>query len=214
MDSGNKVITFIPPFEIFPTKLSHRPNPDRVITKAVGIASTAHHFKLLCKLTTCMFKSPLQSLAHMQYLPSRIQSLLGENMSCNILQKNNKFLTHGTLIPIEGINETTLDTNISVTINKNKENITVHELLLRTAWCTQVEKTKTPGKIIIITTKSQLPMACRWLDDNLPKLFSTYLPKTQLHPIPSCPTKQDRQNRNYGSSQLICGCPETKISTH
>jgi len=62
-------------------------------------------------------------------------------------------------VPINGINETTLDTCISVTINNNKEDITIHELLLHNSWCTQVEKTETTGKIIIVMTKGQLPTA-------------------------------------------------------
>jgi len=41
MDSGDEVMTFVPPFEVFPTKLSHGPNTNRVITEAVRIASAA-----------------------------------------------------------------------------------------------------------------------------------------------------------------------------
>jgi len=49
------------------------------------------------------------------------------------------------------------------------------------SWCTQVEKTETPGKIIVVTTKGQIQMAWCWLDDNIPKLFNMYLPKNPTY---------------------------------
>ncbi len=168
MDSSDEVITFVPPFEVFPTKLIHGPTTDRVTTDSVGIATAAHHYKLLSELTTRLFKNPPQLIAHAQFLPSGIHTIIGEPTYRNILQKNNEFLTQGASVPIEGIDETTLDTRISITINNNKENITVRELLLRNSWCTQVKHTETAGKIIIVTTKGQLSNARRWIDDKFP----------------------------------------------
>jgi len=43
MDSGDEVITFVPPFDVFPTKLIHGP----VTTDSVRITCTSHHYKLL-----------------------------------------------------------------------------------------------------------------------------------------------------------------------
>jgi len=82
-----------------------------------------------------------------------------------MITDNNKFLTSGASIPVEGINKAALDTTMMLTLgkNKNKEDITLRELLLRTSWCSQVEKTETPGKIIVVTTRNQLPNARRWL---------------------------------------------------
>jgi len=181
MDSGDEVVTFVPPFEVFPASLIHGPKDDRVKTDSVGIATASQHYKLLSELTTRLFKSPPRHIAHAQFLPSGIHLVLGEPTYRTILQKNNEFLTQGASIPIDGIDETTLDTTISVTINNNKEEITVRELLLRNSWCTQVERTETPGKIIIVTTKGQLTSARRWIDDKFPRLFSTYLPRNPTY---------------------------------
>jgi len=194
MDSGDEVVTFIPPFEIFPTKLIHGPSTDRVSTDSIGIASASHHYKLLCKLTTRLFKNPPRSIAHAQFLPSGIHTIIGELTYRNILQKNNEFLTQGASIPIDGINDTTLDTIISVTINNNKEDITIWELLLRNSWCTQVKQTETTRKIIIVTTKGQLSIARRWIDDKFPRLFSTYLPRNPTYKPykPTPPAQMDK----------------------
>jgi len=48
---------------------------------------------------------------------------------------------------------------------------------METEWCTQIEPTQTPGRILLITTKSNLDQGRQWLDDNLPPLFTIYLPK-------------------------------------
>jgi len=106
-----------------------------------------------------MFKTPPCHLAHVQYLPSGIQSILGEATYRNIIQKNNKFLMQGASIPIKGITGMTLEMSISVTININKEDISICDLLLHMSWCSQVEMTETPRKIIIVMTKSQLSAA-------------------------------------------------------
>jgi len=194
MDSGDEVVMFVPPFKVFPTKLINGPATNRVSTDSVGIATAACHYKLLCKLMTRLFNSLPRILAHIQFLPASIQFILGDATYQNILQKNNEFLMQGASIPIEGIDETTLETCVSVTINNNKEEITIRELLLRNSWCTQVERTETTGKVIIVTTKSQLSTARRWLDDKLPRLFSTYLPRNPTYKPyqPTPPTRTDK----------------------
>jgi len=59
---------------------------------------------------------------------------------------------------------------------------------MTTEWCTQIEPTQTPGQILLITTKSNLDQGRQWLDDNLPPLFTNYLPKkTKFTPDPDCP---------------------------
>jgi len=91
------------------------------------------------------------SLMHSSCHPEYTQSLanLPTTTSC---RKTMNFW-QGASIPIEGIDETTLNTCISIIINNNKEDITVWELLLCNSWCTQVEQMETPGKIIIVMTK-------------------------------------------------------------
>ncbi len=196
MDSGDDTQTFVPPFEVFPTRISTGLKNDKIYTDTVGIACASQHAKLLGELAARLFKSPPRYLSHMKFVPSGIHNIVGDATYRNMITDNNKFLTSGASIPLEGIDEAALDTTMSLTIgkNKNKEDITLRELLLRTAWCTQVEKTETAGKIIVVTTKGQLQTARRWLDDSIPKLFNTHLPKNPIYkPFQqTLPTRTDR----------------------
>jgi len=179
MDSGDDTQAFVPPFEVFPTRISTSNNKDRIYMDTIGITCATHHAKLLGELTTRLFKAPPRYLSQFKFIPSGIHTIVGEDTYRNMITDNNKFLTSGASIPVEGIDEATLDTTMTLTLgkSKNKEDITLRELFLRTSWCSQVEKTETPRKIIVVTTRNQLPNARRWLDDSLPKLFNTHLPK-------------------------------------
>jgi len=46
-------------------------------------------------------------------------------------------------------------------------------------WCVQIEPMQNPGRILLLTTKSQLDTGHEWLDDNLPILFTQHLPKNK-----------------------------------
>ncbi len=196
MDSGDDTQTFVPPFEVFSTKITAGTKTDKTYTETIGIACATHHSKLLGELAARLFKAPPRYLSHMKYIPSGIHTVVGDDTYRLMITDNNKFLTTGASIPIEGIDETTLDTMMTLTIGKSKtkEDITLRELLLRTSWCTQVEKTETPGKIIVVTTKGQIQIARRWLDDSIPKLFNTHLPKNpNFKPFQkTLPTRTDR----------------------
>jgi len=167
MDSGNNTQTFVPPFKVFPTRISIGLKNKRHYTDTIGIACATQHSKLLGELSARLFKSPPRYLSHMKFVPSGIHTIISKETYCNMITDNNKFLTAGASIPIEGFDEAALNTTMSLTIGKSKtkEDITLRELFLCTSWCTQVEKMETPGKIIVITTKGQLHTARRWLDD-------------------------------------------------
>ncbi len=196
MDSGDDTQTFVPPFEVFPTRISIGLKNERRYTDTIGIACAVQHSKLLGELAARLFKSPPRYLSHMKFVPSGIHTIVGEEMYRNMIMENNKSLTAGASIPIEGFDEAALDTTMSITIGKSKtkEDITLRELFLRTSWCTQVEKTETPGKIIVVTTKGQLNTARRWIDDSIPKLVNTHLPKNpDYKPFQqTMPTRTDR----------------------
>ncbi len=46
-----------------------------------------------------------------------------------------------------------------------------------TDWCVQIEPTQNPGRILLLTMKSQLEAGHEWLDDNLTTIFTQFLPK-------------------------------------
>jgi len=67
MDNGNDVTTFVPPFELFATKLGSSLADNRVSTIAIGIKARESHHNLLQELFSQLFTQPPSDLAHVQY---------------------------------------------------------------------------------------------------------------------------------------------------
>ncbi len=62
---------------------------------------------------------------------------------------------------------------------------------MATDWCIKIEPTQNPGRILLLTTRSQLDIGREWLDDNLPIIFTQYLPSNpqfQAYADPIIPT--------------------------
>jgi len=94
-----------------------------------------------------------------------------------LIQQNNVYLTSVATIAVAGIPDKALNLEIPVQQSGNWKTQTLWEILMETEWCTQIDPTQTPGRILLITTKSNLDQGRQWLDDNLPPLFTIYLPK-------------------------------------
>jgi len=48
-------------------------------------------------------------------------------------------------------------------------------MILKQLWCLNVERTTTPNKVLVITTKGQLAAACKWIDHSLPALYNQHI---------------------------------------
>jgi len=85
-------------------------------------------------------------------------------------------------ILVYGFNNSTLNyTILPMKIDQNKgEQWTIHNILMDTEWCVQY-KWQNPGHILMLTTKTNLEAGWEWLDDNLPTIFTKYLPKNQCY---------------------------------
>jgi len=91
---------------------------------------------------------------------------------------NNKYHMAIASIPVLGINDHTLNYTVPVKTDQGTtEPCTIWEIIMETEWCLQIELTQIPGRILLLTTKGNLDVDREWLDDNLPMLFTTYLPK-------------------------------------
>jgi len=72
----------------------------------------------------------------------------------------------------------------------------IKDVLLQNDWCVNIEPTKTNRKIFVLTTKSNLDIACQWLDENLLIIFTHHLPKNHTftpdpdNPIAKCTDQQ------------------------
>jgi len=99
-----------------------------------------------------------------------------------MLSENNKYLTALATIPIEGIDDETLDLTVTPPNAKHpNEQVSIRNILLSNPWCIQVEPTQTPGKILLVTMKGQITKARRWLDENLNPLFTIFLARNPAY---------------------------------
>jgi len=87
MDSGNKMITYVPPFKLFPSHPGIGSGKTRIVTDGIRIHSMPQHSSLFSKLLAHLFKEVPTSLSHMQFLPNGMPSIVGNVMFHQILEK-------------------------------------------------------------------------------------------------------------------------------
>ncbi len=116
MDSSNDVTTFVPPFELFPTELGSSPANNWVSTIAIGI-KTKFVITIYCMsyFPNCLPNLPLTLL-----MPSTLcvalppLSDIQNTRVCS--RKIISFSLTLTTIPISGINDSTLGSEIAISV--------------------------------------------------------------------------------------------------
>jgi len=196
MDSGDHVTTYVPPFELFPTPISHTHECVTVSTRTIGIKCNPDHYALLRELFSKLFTNPATEIAHIQFSLSGIISIIGMEAYRNLIRDNNKHFDNMVTIPIIGVTAEHLDTDIHITNPSNPNlRMSLREIFLETPWCHNIETTKTDGRILLVTTKIHVKDAHIWIDGNLEPLFTRFLPKNprfRPHPEYPIPTRTDR----------------------
>jgi len=65
----------------------------------------------------------------------------------------------------------------------------------------QIEPTQTQGRVLLLTTKSNLDTGCKWIDDNFPPIFTKYLPKNpKYQPDEENPVPHRTDQRPHNST--------------
>jgi len=136
-----------------------------------------------------------QIYPNLQYVPVGLATNIGATSYMQLICDNNEYLTSLTAIPLQGFNDRILNYTIPVKMaDNNDEHRSIREILMATEWCVQIEPTQNPGRILLLTTQSQLDTGHEWLDNNLPILFTQYLPRNpsfQAYDNPIIPTCAD-----------------------
>jgi len=180
MESGDEA-AYVPAFELFTTEVAHGPANQRVKTPAIGLQCKTENINLIRELFTRLFNLP-PDIAYLQYTPSGLLSIIGENNYQHMITENNKYLTSITTIPIEGIDDDTLELTVLPPTAKNPtDQVSIRNIFLSNIWCLQVEPTQTPGRILLVTTKGQITAARQWIDENLAPLFTEYLTRNSAY---------------------------------
>jgi len=191
-DNGSKIFSI--PFELYCTEVAYGTGAARVDMKVIGIKSNVEYGKVLNELFLRMKIDP-QIFPNLQYVPVGLAANIGTAPYMQLIRDNNAYLTSLTAIPLQGFNDRILNYTIPTRVANNKEEFrSIREIFMDTEWCVQIEPTQNPGRILLLTTKSQLETGREWLDDNLPILFTQYLPKNEQFQVtqePTIPTHVD-----------------------
>jgi len=62
---------------------------------------------------------------------------------------------------------------------ETNQTMTVNEYITNAEWCVGLEPTNREGRYLLLTTSQQLNEARDWLDKNLEKIFTEYIPQIQ-----------------------------------
>jgi len=186
-DDRSKLLNI--PFEIFHTGVGYGIGTKRVATKALAIKCNVANGKILHELLIRM-NIDKSIFPAMQFVPVGMATTMGPEPYKHLIRQNNAYLSTLATIPVIGFNNTTLEFTIPVNNGAPGAKLSIREILMSTDWCTQIEPTQTPGRMLLITTKQNLDTGRQWLDNNLDSIFQVYLPKNpeyipdNVNPIP------------------------------
>jgi len=100
---------------------------------------------------------------------------------------------------------------LDITVPDPKEGnrkMTLREVFQQQDWCIQVEPTQTLGKILFVTTKAQVSIGRRWIDENFDALFRIHLPRNpQFQQSTSIPHRLDKiptSNSMLDYAKVLC----------
>lgn len=191
--------TFVPPFELYKTTIGHGSSSNkRVVTDTVAIKGNIEHANLLQELFIRAHQSPNIALPS-KFVPAGISATIGAEAYTTMICNNNQYLSNIATIPVVGITETMLNLDIEVYDPVVKTKLKkLRAVLTSTHWCQSIEVTQVEARILMITTKANLAEGRKWLDANLPILYTRCLKNNPKfipdidNPIPKRPDKREQ----------------------
>jgi len=189
MSSGDEV-PILPNFEVYKTRLSHGRAPNKISTEVIGIKCEPKDAKLLGEFLTRLASESSTDPRDGVYLPKGAVHLLGTNTYEQVLKENNFFLDNVATVPVNMEYEAWFAV-IDPENHSEPDPISVHEYLTRQPWFLRLESVSRK-KCIIVTTRSNLPDACKWIDENLRTLIRKSIPPGRDPPDELLPRRLDK----------------------
>jgi len=189
MSNGDDYVPILPHFEIYKTRLSHGRAPTQITTEVLGVKSTPKDAKLLGEFFT---RLAAEGNNHHDgvFLPKGAAFLLGPETYGQVLKENNFFLNNVATIPVN-LEYGTWFAVIDPENHSDDAPVSLYDHLLRQSWFLRVESV-TRNKCIIVTTRSSLPEARKWVDENLQSLVCKSIPPGSVPPPSLLPRRLDK----------------------
>jgi len=183
MSNGDEYVPILPNFEVYKRHLSHGHAPSQITTEVIGVKCAPKDAKLLGKFFTCMASENSTDSCDGIFLPKGSIHLLGPTTNAQVLHENNFFINNVATVPVN-MEYATWFTVIDPDNNNENKLVSLHEHLLRQPWFLRIESV-TCNKCLILTTKSNLPVAQTWIDENLVVMVRKSIPPG-INPPSSC----------------------------
>jgi len=109
------------------------------------------------------------------FVPTGAVHLLGAANYIKLIRDNNASIHNVATIPIGDFQHETLDLPFSMDTSTNIDQTTLLDLIGDQPWCFSIDKTTTDNKVLITTSKDQLEMARKWIDEMLLTIYSQFI---------------------------------------
>jgi len=173
--NGDMFIPELPPFELFKTRISYGRDQSRVKTDVIGIKCTIEKSRLLKEFFS-QLGTPMDFDTRLGvFIPTGAVHMLGPEAYTNLLCDNNAFIDSVATVPIGDFQHETLDIPYSCDANTDIDQTTLTDTILEQPWCLSIERTTTPNKVLVLTTKGQLATARDWVDNTLPVIYKQHI---------------------------------------
>jgi len=190
MSNGDDFVTILPPFELYKTRLTHGREPSQISTEVIGIKGAPKDVKLLGEFFTRLASEVTNDTRDGVFLPSGAVHLLGPATYAQVLQANNLFLNNVATVPVN-LEYAAWFAVIDANNHSDDAPVSLHDHLLRKTWFLRLESVSR-NKCLIVTTKSNLSEARKWIDDNLESLVRKSIPPGLAPPSSLLPRRLDK----------------------
>jgi len=190
MSNGDNFVPNIPPFELYKMRLTHGHKPSQISTEVISIKGAPKDAKLLGKFFTRLASEVTNDTRDGVFLPTGAAHLLGPATYTQVLQENNIFLTNVVTVPVN-LEHAAWFAVIDPDNHSDNAPISLHDHLLQKTWFLHLESVNR-HKCLIVTTKSNLPKARKWIDDNLEQLICKSIPQGIDPPTSLLPRRLDK----------------------
>jgi len=190
MSNGDDFVPILPPFALYKTRLTTGREPTQVKTEVIGVKGAPKDAKLLSEFFTRLASETKNDSRDGVFLPKGAVHLLGPATYEQVLHGNNFFLNNVATIPVNlayGAWFAVIDPNN----HSENDPISIYDHLLRQPWFLRIESVSRT-KCFIVTTKSNLPVARTWLDDNLEQFIRKSIPSDVDPPSSHLPQQLDK----------------------
>ncbi len=190
MSNGDEFVTILPPFELYKTRLTHGREPSQILTEVIGIKGAPKDVKLLGEFFTRLASEVTNDTRDGVFLPARAAHLLGPATYAHVLKENNFFLNNVATIPVN-MEHAAWFAVIDPENHSDDAPVSLHDHLIRKTWFLRLESV-TRNKCLVVTTKSNLTEARKWIDDNLEPLIRKSIPSGIDPPASLLPRRLDK----------------------